>query len=214
MAVSFNTSNTIDEYYLALGSNISNVLTYGMQEPIITFNTPSILVTDNHDPIGGPAYLFQKSYDKLVILPESTSIARRGAVGSGQGVVQPGDRPWFCYWNETLLEVFIYSNLILISSEASATSISTSTSTISLADAPVPTGSSRYPKAIKMEDSVQSGAPDPYCQQMEIANDGLAMPFLTGTLGTGVKSFNISSGNGTGCGCVWLTQAEGYDLNG
>jgi len=49
---------------------------------------------------------------------------------------------------------------------------------------------------------------------MEIANDGLAMPFLTGTLGTGVKSFNISSGNGTGCGCVWLTQAEGYDLNG
>jgi hypothetical protein len=163
-------------------------------------------VLRNDDPIGGPAYLFQKSYDKLVILPESASIARRGAVGSGPGVVQPGDRPWFCYWNETLLEVFIYSNLT--SSETSATSISTSTSTISLADAPVQTGSSRYPKVIKMENSVQSGAPDPYCQQMEISNDGLAMPFLTGTLGTGMKTFNISSGNGTGCGCVWLTQVE------
>jgi len=206
MAVSFNTFSTSNEYYLTLGSTISNVLTYGMQEPILTFNAPSILVTDNYDPIRGPAYLFQKSYDKLVILPESTSIARRGAVGSGQGVVQPGDRPWFCYWNETLLEMFIYSNLTL--SEASATSISTPTSTISLADAPVPTGLSRYPKVIKMENSVQSGAPDPYCQQMEISNDGLAMPFLTGTLGTGMKTFNISSGNGTGCGCVWLTQVE------
>jgi hypothetical protein len=204
ITVSFNTFSTSNEYYLTLGSTISNVLTYGMQEPVVTFNAPSILVTDNEDPSRGPAYLFQKSYDKLAILPESTSIARRGAVGSGQGIVQPGDRPWFCYWNETLLEVFIYSNLTSI--DASATSISTSTSTTSLADAPVPTGLSRYPIVIKMENSVQSGAPDPYCQQMEISNDGLAMPFLTGTLGTAVKSFNSSSENGGGCGCVWLSS--------
>jgi hypothetical protein len=204
MAVSFDTFSTSNKYYLALGSTISNVLTYGMQEPIITFHTPSISVTDNQDPGRSPAYFFQQSYDKLVILPESTSIARRGAVGSGPGVVQPGDRPWFCYWDETLLEVFIYANLSSI--EASTTSISTSTSTTNLVSAPVPTGLTRYPNVIEIENLVQSGAPDPYCLQMEISTDGLAMPFLTGTLGTAMKSFNISSGNGTVCGCRWLTQ--------
>jgi hypothetical protein len=175
-----------------------------MQEPIITFNAPSILVTGNDDPIRGPAYFFQKSYDKLVILPESASITRRGAGASGQSIVQPGDLPWFCYWNETLLEVFIYSNVISI--EASAASTITFASTTSLANTPLSTGLSKYPKVIKMENSVQSGAPDPYCQQMEISSDGLAVPFLTGKLGTGMKTFNISSGNGTGCGCVWLSD--------
>ena len=93
MAVSLNTFSTSNEYYLTLGSTISNVLTYGMQEPIETFNAPSVLVAGNGDPIRGPACFFQGSCDKLVILPEAASIARRGAVGSGQGVVQPGDRP-------------------------------------------------------------------------------------------------------------------------
>lgn len=36
--------------------------------------------------------------------------------GNRRGVAEPGDRPWFCYWNGTLLEAFIYVSDISLNS--------------------------------------------------------------------------------------------------
>lgn len=90
--------------------------------------TPSKLrqVIDNEMPNMGPAWQFQVMYTKTVIarpsdlLPASVSIpgvpAPTPSSSSQSDItkrfweppVQPGDQPWFCYWNYTILEVFIY----------------------------------------------------------------------------------------------------------
>jgi hypothetical protein len=85
------------------------------------------LVIDSQDPSSGPAWFFEMTYDKVVILPPNTfppsaNSKRReeerhndrdqgqpvGGFTGRKNVLQPGDKPWFCYWNGTLLETFIY----------------------------------------------------------------------------------------------------------
>ena len=85
---------------------------------------------DVDDAERGPAYFFQQPYDKLVILPEAAlfngSYSKRWLDDELDSEVekgtqselekrndsfffpQPGDRPWFCFWNNTILEGFIY----------------------------------------------------------------------------------------------------------
>jgi hypothetical protein len=194
-------SYTSDGYFLTIGSTNSSLLTYGMQQPQITFNTPSVLVTDDTDPGLGPVYFFQKSYDTLVVLPESADVATQSTLGPNPGVVLPGDQPWFCFWNQTLLEVFIYSNLTSsLASVMPSASASTpkSNSTTGLVDVAL---TSVYPKAVKVENSVQDITPDPYCQRMEIADDGMAV-----RMGAAVQYFNISTKNGADCSCTWWSS--------
>lgn len=55
-----------------------------------------------------------------------------------KGIAYPGDKPWFCYWKGTLLEVFIYPNVtsdaedarIAASKEATATNLPSSHSVL------------------------------------------------------------------------------------
>ena len=37
--------------------------------------------------------------------------SKRGMDRRRKGIAYPGDKPWFCYWKGTLLEVFIYPNV-------------------------------------------------------------------------------------------------------
>jgi len=46
-----------------------------------------------------------------------------------KGVAQPGEKPWFCYWNGTLLEAFIYVNQTSSAGSQSSSSSATTTST-------------------------------------------------------------------------------------
>lgn len=93
------------------------VIQYGAQTPQLDLQ-PMQLVLDLDYKNYGPAYHFSARYDKLVILrPEELS------AGSGlkkrqssddmpsrqRFTVQPGDYPWYCYWNRTYIEGYIYA---------------------------------------------------------------------------------------------------------
>ena len=100
------------------GSSIS----YGPQPPALVPFKILEYVTDLEDPQYGPALHFQTVYNKTVILDpgslSSSSKKRRQAPGPGappggafrhrKNTVQAGDQPWFCFWNGTFIEGFIY----------------------------------------------------------------------------------------------------------
>ncbi|CZS89914.1 related to glucan 1,4-alpha-glucosidase [Rhynchosporium graminicola] len=214
-----------NEVSLSIGNNtLGNYYAFGTQPPVLKEDQTLNLVMDNQEPEKGPAWFFEMTYNKLVILPEGaitapTANVKRGKdekgdsqKGSGKkdgdrlvsdfarkGIAQPGDSPWFCYWNGTLLEAFIYVNLTsnagraTASSPASVTATATTTypgSTPSATSAqpavysdssssgynqelqfPVP-----YPKVVKIEERRIPGPQEisPYCVQHVIDDWGAA----------------------------------------
>jgi hypothetical protein len=64
----------------------------------------------------GPAYHFSARYDKIVILPPdelnfgSALTKRQDNKYRQRFEVKPGDYPWYCYWNNTYIEGYIYSD--------------------------------------------------------------------------------------------------------
>jgi hypothetical protein len=88
---------------------------------------------------------------------------------------QPGDKPWFCYWNQTMMEFFIYVNQTI----ADGTSTTATTSTDMRASTATAQSNTRgetvleYPRKIKIEERRDfAGAQAPYCQQMQVGSDG------------------------------------------
>lgn len=102
-----------------------NVFSYGMQPPKFRNQQQLMLVDDPLEPDRGPAWAFQTQYNKTVVIPdEFLSISttppasgnkhKRGGFLLGgdfqrKGIAKPGDKPWVCYWEHTLLETFIYT---------------------------------------------------------------------------------------------------------
>lgn len=100
---------------------------YGDQIPVLRDEEyPLQLVSDNTAPENGPAYFFYTTFDKLVIIPgedisdphlsarsmDDSALFQRSSNRSGKVQSQPGDLPWFCWWNTTHIETFIYANKI------------------------------------------------------------------------------------------------------
>ncbi|TVY67467.1 hypothetical protein LSUE1_G008786 [Lachnellula suecica] len=208
-------------------NNTMTAFTYGAQPPIINYQQVLKLVTDSEEPQNGPAWWFQVPYNKLVVLRETDltatsskrDIEERQGGGSGnwhdtgdfmrKGVAQPGDKPWFCYWNGTLLETFIYVNQTSAAgsqqssaSAMSATASTTSKSATGTYSSSVPTSSTQgpgfqysgasqftpqppaYPKVVKLEErripqGTQSIAP--YCVQHTVNSDGTTSPLMNST---------------------------------
>lgn len=81
---------------------------------------PFLWVHDMDETEQTPALYFKTQYDKLVVLPEdvldlSSNKIKRDSNGRPPGwfegqVALPSEKPWFCFWNDTLLEGFIYPN--------------------------------------------------------------------------------------------------------
>jgi hypothetical protein len=119
-----------NEVNLGLGNNtFGDYYAYGTQPPLLTQQQVLNLVTDSQEPGRGPAWFFELPYNKVVILPEGAlqvpnskrdAYAERDADGHTpndfmrKNVAQPGDKPWFCFWNGTLLEAFIYVSIISV----------------------------------------------------------------------------------------------------
>lgn len=92
---------------------------YGVQAPDLG-TRPMQLVLDLDFQRYGPAYHFSTSYDKLVILsddelfPDSTppAMRKRGEDEKPRFKhrfqVKPGDFPWFCWFNQTYIEGYVY----------------------------------------------------------------------------------------------------------
>jgi hypothetical protein len=145
----------------------------------------------------GPALFFFTDFDKVIIIaeedfpaiaPEKRSVREAEVLQRGLNptnpptVAQPGHRPWFCWWNVTFLEAFIYVNqtrtgyLNLPSPTIGAIEDPETTSGADEFPVPPDPGSKAdmlYPWLVKIEEKrfVQHG-PAPYCEQMQLMDDG------------------------------------------
>lgn len=116
-------------------------ISYGTQPLETSFGTLKP-VQDLDDPRRGPAFYFNSFYDKLVVLPEDAfgpaHIQKRdgyfqdgGPPGWGRRrqIVPPGQQPWFCYWNNTFVEGFLYVNDTSIANETSSYAVAAAATT-------------------------------------------------------------------------------------
>lgn len=106
-------------------------LEYGSQPPFITQQTLRI-VADLDNTTLGAAWHFQTFYDKLAILPQSYLAqpvgSKRDVVRTWDWLTQPsklskrtsktpmgaisvGEEAWFCHWDDTFIEGFIYASV-------------------------------------------------------------------------------------------------------
>lgn len=209
----------------------SDGIHYGAQPPQLTRPAPLTVMKDKNDRGKGPAYFFQQFYNKTVILREdefvagnykrwssrdieaAESRAKRGRRSPVQhSIAQPSDRPWYCFWNDTILEGFIYATeanddavqtsaplapastpLGMPGLGASATFSSPSGTNLAYNPSSATSGpwSKRQatplpcPKIVKLEERRTYLSPTPYCQQMQILDSGqsvLADPPVNQTL--------------------------------
>jgi hypothetical protein len=128
----------------------SDAYLYGMQPPTIASPVQLQLVADASEQAYGPAWAFEVLYNKTVIIPEawfaaSTTSAAAAASSTSASeqrrdlldfqrktAAQPGDTPWICFWNNTVLELFVYagqnsSQTLPLSSSGSTTAAPSST---------------------------------------------------------------------------------------
>lgn len=176
----------------------SSTFTYGAQPPFLPEPTQSLsLAIDTSDSSMGPALFFYTLFNKLVILPDSTfsssSVSARSyypadssiidAFTSSKEVAQPGDKPWFCWWNSTVMEFFLYVNQSTTDSYSSGGTPTTDsnmpagTATLSHSQSKRGDNPADYPRRIKIEERRDySGAQSPYCQQMQVMSNGQVVP--------------------------------------
>jgi len=175
--------------------------TYGAQAPYWSSSPTQALsmAVDTTDLGMGPALFFISAFDKLVIVPESdfppSTLSKRSWVEDGlaqaeayknfKQTAQVGDKPWFCWWNNTMMEFFLYVNQSTSSSSSTTASID---SDMAASTAGMHVNSKRdpatsdYPRRIKMEERRDDPKREsPYCQQMQIRSDG-GLALLSGQI--------------------------------
>ena len=107
----------------------ANKIRFGPQPPQLDQPVPLRLVRDKDGMEKGPAWFFQQTYTKVVVIPgmdwganaqgsrrwfdpQERDTNRKWLDSRGydppRGIAPPAAHPWFCYWNNTILEGFIY----------------------------------------------------------------------------------------------------------
>ncbi|OTB09561.1 hypothetical protein M426DRAFT_81661 [Hypoxylon sp. CI-4A] len=100
----------------------NNVYSYGVQPPDLT-GLNLKLVGDIYEGPRGPAWNFEVTYNKTIILHEPALSVPSGSPSANKNrrmmfggdfmrkgiVAQPGEKPWICHWDNTILEGFIYA---------------------------------------------------------------------------------------------------------
>jgi len=135
------------------------IIRYGAQAS--SMNTTFALfltVLDNDAPSEGPAFYFSQQYDKVVVVPpeaialplytSSSNVHQRDRAWGNLKDLDPpaaGEQPWFCVWNNTFLEGFIYvtqqANFTQNSSSSSSSSGPITSATSSPTSLPPSSGS-------------------------------------------------------------------------
>jgi hypothetical protein len=170
---------------------LSPSFSYGAQAPILPQTQELNPAYDSGDMSLGPALTFFTLFDKLVIVPQGTfssndaskrSVSERDVMAQAfhrKQAVQAGDRPWFCWWNGTMMEFFLYTNQTTKDARQSSTASSGPLETPPPQNGKRGTGTtsfdllSDYPRRIKIEEKRNHpGARPPYCQQMQVLDDG------------------------------------------
>ncbi|KAK4542158.1 hypothetical protein LTR36_007005 [Oleoguttula mirabilis] len=192
--------------FIFYANDDNNTMYYGTQGSFMNTNwAPFMTVQDNDDKGSGPAFYFQQFYDKVVVLPETalsvpSSKKKRQNLQLNQGWLQqkqaavPGEKPWFCVWNNTFVEGFIYveetiaATYSLTSSSTQATSSANASQTFS-SSSPPPAAPSTTTT------SYSGGSPSDYMMSTTIT-----MPSTTATYSGPVSAYTAWSSG--------LAQAE------
>ena len=206
-----------DCHFNLLNTDPTAPIRYGAQPPRLPYSTKMQLMHDKDGWDRGPAFFFQQAFDKVVVVRESDFSAtkvRRALSETGEydehvaledrditsyGPPDPiatiTSKPWYCFWNGTILEGFIFTAQDTNASNASTKSsslpgqppfvpIPSMTNVGSLAAAPtsgswpkrdtsIPANFAAFPKVVKIEERRNYQNPvQPYCQQMQILNSG------------------------------------------
>lgn len=207
---------------------------YGAQLPydINPLQQQLSIMIDKEDPQLGPALFFQTMFNKLVIVQDSQDMQSKRSLderdtngfvnGQNQNTNYP--KPWFCWWNQTQFEAFIYINQTQDATGSGPYSTTSSTiqpAPITSAPSPGPTAGSQkrdldlilrdsitgnYPRKVKIkENRVNPSAPHAYCQQMQVNPDNSITPIVG-------QRFDINETVPTGqhggpvpCYCEWIT---------
>ncbi|KAJ5888088.1 hypothetical protein N7495_008129 [Penicillium taxi] len=182
--------NSGSGHYAVLGSDgPTSTFTYGAQSPFLPTPTQNLsLAYDTSNTGLGPALFFYTLFDKLIILPQDTfsssSLSSRSfsdelmaGMMERKEVSKPGEEPWFCWWNSTMMEFFLYINQSTSDTTSSTAShddsMSTSTATSEAQYKNRRSSIFNYPRNIKIEERRDySGAEAPYCQQMLVESSG------------------------------------------
>ncbi|KAF2445169.1 hypothetical protein P171DRAFT_290541 [Karstenula rhodostoma CBS 690.94] len=229
-------NSTTDSYQVSLQTWVApdGSIQYGLQPPVVPPSTLQ-LVSDLDYRGYGPAWHFSGRYDKVVVLqpdefaaganirkrdddPDKPSFRHRFQV-------MPGDNPWYCIWNSTYIEGYIYvtdnstaasmTNLPTPNPSDPFNGMMTPTATVAVSfletslpsTTPPPTkrtpqqpdnGSNfrfpfPYPRIVKIEERRLPGAPQPYCQKMQLLDNGRITP---------------ASGSNGGNVIVWLQESD------
>lgn len=229
LEINLGTSGKANSYAMWLQPLANTTyINYGSQAPNLKPQSLS-LVTDLDNPSDGPAWHFQTLYDKIVVLRDedftSGGNTKRHAHAQDGGDGKPwppdgfsmpdgfrgprhqvvaGDTPWYCIWNSTFIEAFVYvqQNTSAASSAVSTAGTPTPTGSASPASSyatPAPTSSSPstgtvapttttavptverrgsdsdiqwYPRIVKIEERRMSTKETPYCQKMQLLDNG------------------------------------------
>ncbi|KAL2810656.1 hypothetical protein BJX63DRAFT_306649 [Aspergillus granulosus] len=225
-----------DDRKIDFGSNqLPKTLTYGAQAPF--FTNPSInlsLVMDTSDLSLGPALSFFTFFDKLIVVPEDTltssdiasrSVPEEQITGTySKRASDVGERPWFCWWNSTVMEFFLYINQTTkVTRYDTSSSLANSDSTDDdnddnkalTTDSLSKRGddsSDYYPRRIKIEEKRDyAEAQAPYCQQMQVMGDGSIQTISPATIGISVNEPTpATTVSGTGSATETYTAMAQY----
>ncbi|KAL2854399.1 hypothetical protein BJY01DRAFT_205548 [Aspergillus pseudoustus] len=225
-----------NEKKIDFGTNqLPKTLTYGAQAPFFTHPSMELsLAMDTSDLSLGPALSFFTFFDKLIVVPEDTlssaditsrSVPEEQITGAyTKRASDVGDRPWFCWWNSTVMEFFLYINQTTKVTRYDTSSSSTDLNSTDdndddnkalTTDSLSKRGdnsSDYYPRRIKMEEKRDyAEAQAPYCQQMQVMHDGSIKAVSPATIGISVnKPTPATTVAGTGSATETYTAMAQY----
>lgn len=184
---------------------------YGDQlPPEITADFDTIYATEHSD--GGPVYRFQALYDRIVLLADTqlSFLGQSTQNSETKGKINPNDSPWLCYFNNTLMEVFIYM------SQRAATATNSTPS----ANDTTKTGTSPpFPFVVQIYEQWVYNETRAFCEQQNVSDHGALRKsdapryFLSTTDPSSV--YDPSVGRHTkqqagiaesACQCQWIVQ--------
>jgi hypothetical protein len=127
--------------YPAAPPNEMERVQYGPQPPKVQLEQKLIWVSDLAEPDRGPALHLQTIYDKIVVLDSkhfpSPGLKARDASPPAffppsplhRYASTPGEEPWYCYFNATFIEAFIYIQQPIDAGQAEQSTVSRSSPT-------------------------------------------------------------------------------------
>lgn len=190
----------VEDYEMTLTSvnGSDSMYLWGTQPPSIIEPVQLTLVNDTFEPSRGPAWWFKMNYNKVVIVAESsfTSLNQKRDwtyTGPPRPGFDPtrfmsknpgpedGDKPWFCTWPNTTMEVFIYPSQNSSVGHTSTSSTPPAGTTPTQSAAPQETSPApydptpAYPQVVKFMERrlfMDGDEEAATCRQVKITNGG------------------------------------------